>query len=67
MGCGKLREESYFQKKSGYKMQWEWYARAGEIVQVVDMLLPWLGERRKARALEIREIAAARDTARVKD
>lgn len=57
IGLGTVREDSYFKRSNGYKTQWEWYARSAEVVQVIDMLLPWMCSRRRERALEVREVA----------
>ena len=58
VGFGTVREENWHTVHQGYKKQWEWFARADEVVPVIDLLLPWMGTRRRARALEVREIAA---------
>lgn len=50
---GRVREEPC-EIKHGYKMQWEWYVTNQEGVKdVLTLLLPYLGERRRARAVEV--------------
>lgn len=34
-------------------MQWEWYAKKAEVPDVIQLLYPWLGERRRKRADEL--------------
>lgn len=60
MGLGAVREEPYFSRKSGYKTQWEWYARSSEVIRAIDLLLPWMGERRTQRAKEVRAVATSK-------
>lgn len=52
VGFGRVREEPYF-LKNGHKMQWEWYALKREVPDVIALLYPLLGERRRARADEL--------------
>lgn len=44
--------------RSRYKPMYEWYVyEAAEISRVTELLMPWLGERRRARAEELRKVA----------
>lgn len=52
IGLGRVREEPYFRDR-GMKMQWEWYAKKAEVPDVIQLLYPWLGERRRKRADEL--------------
>ena len=45
-------------RRPNEKRIYEWYVNeATKVIAVIDMLLPWLGERRKAKALEVRDAA----------
>lgn len=42
------------QLKHGYKRQWEWYSASREgVIATIRLLWPWLGFRRRNRALDL--------------
>ena len=55
VGVGQVRVDDSLRGR-GYKRQWEWYVGNREGVKVViDLLWPWLGQRRRARAAQLLE------------
>lgn len=58
---GQVREENYFRENYDYKQQWEWYTnKKSSVITVLEKLLPYLCERRAAKALDALERTRAR-------
>ena len=54
VGCGNLR----FYEREAYKDFWQWSVQSrDDVIAVIDMLWPYLGHRRKMRAVEVRSRA----------
>jgi len=55
VGCGSVtRFNSPAHEKRGNKPVWVWTAgRTEDVARVAGMLWPWLGERRRAKAVEV--------------
>jgi hypothetical protein len=50
---GQVREERSLEKR-GYKRQWEWYTGSKkDVAHIILLLWPWLGQRRREKALEV--------------
>jgi len=59
MGVGQVHGPRQAQKGPNRKPLYGWYVQdASDALAVIELLLPWLGIRRKARALEVARIAA---------
>lgn len=60
VGAGKVKRNDG-PARNGHQVQWRWNVSRFETVQaVVAMIWPWLGERRRAKALEVLTIAKTR-------
>lgn len=58
MGVGPVRAPR--QQRPDWKPIFEWYVQdASDVVAVIERLLPWLGDRRRAKALEVAQVAAS--------
>jgi len=59
MGVGEVHGPRRYKNRPDWKPLYEWYVlNAPEVLQVINLLLPWLGTRRSAKAVEVAKIAA---------
>lgn len=59
VGCGSVHRLRVSKAHAHWKPMYQWYVQSGtDVVRVIDLLLPRLGTRRSAKALEVREVAA---------
>jgi hypothetical protein len=59
MGLGQVHGPRHTKGQPDWKPVFEWYVQAApDVLKVIDLLSPWLGARRSAKAAEVREIAA---------
>lgn len=61
VGVGQVRIEKAFETH-GWKRQWEWYSGSKrDIGMVIELLWPWLGKRRRERALDLMPLLTYKD------
>lgn len=59
VGVGEVHGPKANPKQPGWRPVWEWYVQdSARVRAVIALLLPWLCERRRAKALEVDAIAA---------
>jgi predicted metal-dependent hydrolase len=62
MGCGKVTVEARSERNPKHSDIWRWTtAKRAECLRIAELLLPYMGERRAARAREVIEASRATD------
>jgi hypothetical protein len=65
VGCGYVAEQPSYEAQ-GYKPQWRWQTKSlPEVAAVIDLLYEYMGERRRAKMDEVRELLEAKRLRRI--